>query len=104
VFGRFSRLLECQADLYACRMLQPEGEIPPAVTFMLALEKLAAAAALDRKAAGWQHGSVAARVAFLVHVAGDTDRQRRFQRGIRLRAALLLIAVVSPLALVLLPG
>jgi len=105
VFGFYSRLLEFQADLFACGALGPpaQGEAPVA-TFISALEKLAAANGTDRNARSWQHASVARRVGFLVRVAGDPAFRRRFQRQVRLLAGLIVATVLSPLVFQLLLG
>ena len=105
VFGFYSRLLEFQADLFACGALEPpaKGEAPVA-TFISALEKLAAANGTDRNARSWQHASVARRVGFLVRVAGDPIFRRRFQRQVRLLAGLIVAIVLSPLVFQLLLG
>jgi len=105
VFGCYSRLLEFQADLFACGSLEPhpEGQAPVA-TFISALEKLAAANGTDRNTRSWQHASVARRVGFLARVAGDPIFQRRFQRQVRLLGVLILAVVLSPLVFQLLLG
>lgn len=103
VFGWYSRLLECQADLFACHALgmRDFGRPAPEV-FATALEKLASAGGADRDCSSWQHASIARRVAFLRRAAGDARFVRRFQRGVGLVGIALAMVVLSPLAFYLL--
>lgn len=98
VFGAYSRILETQADLYGCRGGSVPGEHRPAEAFISALEKLASANGIDRKAASWQHASVAQRVDFLRQTETDPACERRFHRRVRLINRLVVALVLSPLA------
>lgn len=121
VFGWYSRLLECQADLFACRAVaggapdrggeETAGSPHPrplsrereredlreaAEVVAEALEKLARAGGADRDRGGWQHASVARRVDLLRRAAADDGFARRFQRRMTFLAGLLGAAVASP--------
>jgi STE24 endopeptidase len=106
VFGLYSRLLEAQADLFGCRaMTTGEGTCPsPAGRLISALEKLAALNGTNRKASGWQHASVARRVALLNRAAADPAFPRRFHRCVALVNAVLAVVVASPVLYRLLIG
>jgi len=96
VFGRYSRLLEGQADLFGCQALASHPNARPVETFVSALERLAAGSGIDRNLATWQHASIARRVDFLNRVAADPEIRRRFDRRVRLLSTLLIGVVVSP--------
>lgn len=96
VFGVYSRLLEAQADLFGCRILASDRDAQPVEIFTSALEKLAAAGGVDRRAPAWQHGSIARRVEFLNRVAGDRKGARRFERRVDLATGLMLAIVFAP--------
>jgi len=96
VFGAYSRLLEGQADLFGCRMLEARGDNPPVETFVSALEKLAAFSGADRHAASWQHASLARRVEFLYRATQDPRYEQRFHRQIHLLSGLLATIAISP--------
>jgi STE24 endopeptidase len=96
VFGFYSRLLEHEADLFACRGAEPESGWPRLEAFVSALDKLALASGASRTAAGWQHASIARRIDFLRRAAEDPRYVRRFHLGVRLLSAGLLAAVLSP--------
>jgi STE24 endopeptidase len=102
VFGSYSRLLEGQADLFGCHTLGVNGETRSVDTFVSALEKLAASGGIDRHAAGWQHASIARRVAFLYRAADDPLYERRFHRRVHLLSALMVAITLSPVVYVLL--
>jgi STE24 endopeptidase len=104
VFGAYSRLLEGQADLFGCRALACGGDAGAMETFTSALEKIAAASGVDRRAPGWQHASIARRVGLLDRVASDPRYGRRFQRRVDLASGLMVAIVFSPLACRLLLG
>ncbi len=104
VFGLFSRVLECQADLFACRRLAANWPDESLDTFISALEKLSAANGGNRKAGGWQHASIARRINFLNRLARDPKRELRFQGQVRLLGILVVGIVFSPLAYRLLLG
>ncbi|MGQ9575212.1 MAG: M48 family metallopeptidase [Thermoguttaceae bacterium] len=97
VFGPLCRLLERQADLFGCRTLGWEPAVQPVETFISALENLAVLSGIDRRAAGWQHASIARRVAFLKRVAGRPAGEYLLDRRLRLLKGLLLGALLSPL-------
>jgi STE24 endopeptidase len=104
VFGAYSRILESQADLFGYRTASSGTDTPSVETFIGALEKLAAANGIDRKAASWQHGSVAQRVDLLRQAAADPRYERRYHRRVRLLNQAVLALVVSPLVYWLLIG
>jgi STE24 endopeptidase len=108
VFGPFSRLLEYQADLYACRAELfaveawegiPREEVPrPAQTgclsaeavdvFSSALRRLELLSGSRNRRSSMQHASVALRVRFLQQMAADPPGYERFQRRMRLCGSL----------------
>jgi STE24 endopeptidase len=96
IFGSYSRLLEGQADLFSCR-LNPDHGGDRSAQFISALEKLADAAGLDRRKAGWQHPSIVRRIRFLQNVAADPRHEQRFQFRVRLLTAAIFAATLSPL-------
>jgi STE24 endopeptidase len=104
VFGAYSRLLEGQADLFGCRALACDGDGDATATFTSALEKIAAANGMNRRASGWQHASIARRVRLLDRVADDPAYGRRFQRRVQLATGVLAAIVLSPVAWGLLVG
>lgn len=103
-FGYYCRLLEHQADLFACRALGPEACPSGLEAFVSALEKLALASGTNRKATGWQHASIARRIDFLRQTAADPCRLTRFHRRVRLMSGVLIGVVVSPVLCRLLLG
>ena len=104
VFGAYSRLLECQADLFACRMMGSRETSRPVDVFISALEKLAAAGGADRNARSWQHASITRRVEFLNRVTTEPGAERRFGLLVRLTSLLFVSAVLSPVICRLLLG
>lgn len=101
VFGSYSRILESQADLFACRLTGgklTEESIRP---FRLALEKLSEASG-SRNARSWQHHSTTRRLEFLQEAARNPNRELRFQRRVRFWNCLTLAALVIPLVVGLL--
>ena len=98
VFGFYSRLLEHQADLFACRAMAAGSSKSPRETFVSALEKLTLAAGTSRKATGWQHASVARRVELLRQAAEEPRYLARFERRVRSVNLVLIAAVLSPAA------
>jgi STE24 endopeptidase len=97
LFGPFCRLLEGQADLYACRTLACEPATRPVETFVSALESLAILCGIDRGAGNWQHGSIARRVDFLKRVAQEPGRESLFLGRLRLIKGLLVAMALGPL-------
>ena len=76
VFGRYSRLLEQQADLFACDNLRVHAN--GAEGFIATLEKLSAVGGGRRGQTTWLHPSIAARAAFLATLAGRPRAEQRF--------------------------
>jgi STE24 endopeptidase len=72
VFGALSRALEQQADLAGAVL---SGNF---VSFIAALEKLAALSGAMRRVKGWRHHSIEKRVRFLFEVAENPDVGVRF--------------------------
>ncbi len=103
-FGYFSRQLEHQADLFACRFTTPENEPLSVESFGSALEKLAIVAGIGRNAFSWQHASIARRIDFLKRMSRTPQRELRFHRRVRLLGSLVVGAVISPVAWPLLFG
>lgn len=104
VFGYFSRLLEHQADLFACRALATKSGRSAVDTYTRALEKLAAGNGQGRDAGSWQHASIARRVSFLDQLSLAPIRELRFRRWIGLLDALLVGIVLSPVICQILLG
>ena len=103
VFGAVSRLLEHQADLFGCRVLEGDGQERSIGAMVSALERLAYVSGIDRRWKGWQHASIARRVEFLFHAASDPSFEQRFHRRLRLLGGLIIALDLSPLAAYLLP-
>jgi STE24 endopeptidase len=100
VFGAYSRLLEHEADLFACQDASEIATAESSERFVAALEKLGRAAGLQRAAAGWLHPSIAQRAACLETLAAAPDCQRRFTRRLRaLRHLILGLTLASVLCL-----
>jgi STE24 endopeptidase len=86
VLGAYSRLLEHQADHWACRALDGGKTAAPAAAaerFIAALAQLAAEAGLDPRRASWLHPSIDARAAFARELARDPAKRARFERRLR---------------------
>jgi STE24 endopeptidase len=82
-FGMLSRRMEQQADLFSL------NEVPEPAAFIAALEGLAVAERVPRRATFWRHFSIARRVEFLRSVLADPAAGVHFQRRLRaLKAAL----------------
>ncbi|MDD4269496.1 MAG: M48 family metalloprotease [Pirellulaceae bacterium] len=103
VFGGYCRLLESEADLYGCGVLELADPGDACGVFISALEKLAVASGANRRRAGWQHPSVARRSALLVRTVADPACRSRLQRRIRLLNWLLVASTLSPVVAALLP-
>ncbi|MHC4404640.1 MAG: M48 family metallopeptidase [Planctomycetota bacterium] len=101
ILGVYWRLLEAEADLFACENLTRPTRRDRVRAFTSALEKLAAAGGVDRRARSWQHGSIARRVAFLNRVACDPRYQRRFRRQVGAASCLVVLAVLGLLVCLL---
>jgi Zn-dependent protease with chaperone function len=82
VWAGYSRLLERQADLFACDSLAPgdvvAGSDGRVDRFVAVLEKLAVSNGIEVDEHQWQHGSVLARAEFLRRVGDDAPRVQRF--------------------------
>lgn len=102
VFGGYCRLLEAEADLYGCRVLETADPGDACGVFISALEKLAVASGANRRRAGWQHPSVARRSALLARTVADPACRSRLQRRIRLLNWLLVASILSPVVAALL--
>ncbi len=103
IFGRFSRLLEYQADLFACRQWEPPADRSAVEVYASALRKLAEQSGSQPKRRTWQHPSVHERIAVLRLLATNPSARRRFERRVRWTALLLTCLVVSPALLAMLP-
>ena len=104
VFGFYSRLLEHQADLFACRVAAPGACEQAREAFISALEKLALSGGGGRRAGGWQHASIARRVSFLRRATDDPRNAQRLHRCIRLLNVAMVALVLSPIVGPLLLG
>lgn len=82
VFGGYCRLLEREADLYACRMLETETPEEAYRLFSSALERLAIESGVPRDKSTWQHPSIARRTAFLMQASHDPTQARRLERRV----------------------
>jgi hypothetical protein len=108
--GWYCRMLEHQADLWACRQLTPAGgragdsaEARQAVEgYIAALEQLVTCHP-DRNRSSWLHPSIRRRADFLRIVAGDDCQRARFERTMQTAAILLATAVPGCLVFPLLP-
>ncbi len=120
-FGAVSRRLERQADLFGARCvscgrpdcpphLDPDGDpgvgdgtadlCPVGIrTFANALISVATINGTPRNAGSWRHGSIAQRVAFLEHLEGRSDADRRFQNRLRWQRLGLGLLLVSSLVI-----
>jgi STE24 endopeptidase len=98
VFGAYSKLLESQADLFACRVLGCDSAADARGIFVSALEKLAEASGIDPQARSWQHASIARRIDFLQKIGRAPRGELRFQRWVRCLNILVLTIASSPLA------
>jgi Zn-dependent protease with chaperone function len=92
VFSFYSRCLEHEADLSACRSLPPEVGVPALCS---ALERLAAAYG-NRSSRSWQHASIARRVEFLESVRREPKLGLRFDRRVRLFGGIVIALSLSP--------
>jgi len=107
--GLYSRLLERQADLFACRSREERGfwepvelSAPATVTFIAALEKVAHLAGTSPDRGTWLHPSVRCRVRFLRRQLVSAPHRRRFfllTRGLEVLLFVLAAAGVLLLAL-----
>jgi hypothetical protein len=89
VFGPYARLLEKQADLFACRVMStadgPPGLAPDSVSpqsvvcYGRMLEQLAWAAGVETSRGGWLHPSIDHRVESLVDCAVRPGYTGRFE-------------------------
>jgi len=114
LFGFFSRKLERQADVFACRstscgrpdcsardlhdlQLFTSRPLPRLIcltsikTLVSSLEKLAQLNGVGRNAPSWQHSSVARRTAFLERMNRAPHLEKRFQRSVRRLSQVLLL-------------
>jgi STE24 endopeptidase len=99
VFGGYCRLLEREADLYGCRMLETETPEEAHQVFCSALERLAIESGVPREKSTWQHPSIARRTAFLTKASEEPERLQRFERRVRWLNWLLAACVLVPAAM-----
>jgi STE24 endopeptidase len=76
-FGIISRRMEQQADLYALR------NTADPMSFVVALEKLAATGYVSRRSSFWRHFSIERRTEFLHSVLRDPSLGDRYERRVR---------------------
>jgi STE24 endopeptidase len=96
VFGGYSRLMETEADLYGCRVLEEGGVEDASGVFISGLEKLALECGADREKSTWQHPSIARRTEFLAAASAEPELATRFARRVRWMNRLFVAAVLSP--------
>jgi Zn-dependent protease with chaperone function len=81
VFGFLSRRCERQADLFGCKMVDPQ-------VFIAALEKVALLNGIPREQPGWlsswQHSTIAKRVDFLMKICANPALEQHFHYHLRL--------------------
>jgi STE24 endopeptidase len=99
VFGGYCRLLETEADLFGCRMLQSATPEDAIGVFISALEKLGVETGSNRRRSTWQHPSIARRTEFLTETARNPGRGHRFERRVRWLNWLLGLCILSPVAI-----
>jgi Zn-dependent protease with chaperone function len=106
--GWYSRLLEHQADLWACCRLgesqaeQDAGSVAgddAVAAYVSALERMAATGVGGRRQISWLHPSPRARIDFLLSNARNPRRIQSFQRRVRMADILLVLAAAAPLLL-----
>ena len=105
VFGPYARLLENQADLFACRVMStansspghaPDSVAPASVAcYGRMLAQLAVAAGVETSRGGWLHPSIDHRVQWLVDCAVRPGRTGRFEALIWFSTALLVSLCVG---------
>jgi STE24 endopeptidase len=106
LFAMISKLLEHEADLFACRTASDSrraGRLTePAVDrYADMLEKLGIASGQARTASSWLHPSIAQRVLLLRRMLDSPGELARFERRMRLLSWLLALLVAACLALVI---
>lgn len=100
VVGRYSRLLEHDADLAVLLRSNRQLDLPAAGHFSAALSKLAGPGR-ESLVAEWLHPSVRSRLAFLARAASEPHLARRFRRRLDCFAWLLLGLYVLAAAVIL---
>jgi Zn-dependent protease with chaperone function len=85
VLATFSRRLEMEADLWACRAADPNGHLTGAgvARFVETLEALGQAAGAPRGRGSWLHPSLGERAGFLRRAAADPPWADRFEERLR---------------------
>ena len=107
--GWYSRLLEHQADLWACQNLQPSrpardglsSDRSALATYVRTLERLVPAQSANRRSRGWLHPSLQSRIDFLLRTAHDPRRASVFHGRVRLAGYLLMGVALVPLCLLM---
>jgi Zn-dependent protease with chaperone function len=97
VWAGYSRLLERQADLFACACLpltggSESGGSDGVERFVAVLEKLAISNGIEINQHQWQHGSVQRRAEFLRRVGRDNARAGRYHARLA-RLAMVVVAL-----------
>ncbi len=96
VFGGFCRILEKEADLYGCGLLETETPDEAYHLFISALEKLGVESGMSRHKGTWQHPSIARRTGFLAEVCCSPTVRQRFERRVLCLDWLLIGCVLAP--------
>jgi STE24 endopeptidase len=103
--GWFSRLLEYQADLWACRQLAsvPDGasRADAVHCYVRALEKVLLATCGNRRRRGWLHPNLKSRVDLVHEAACNSGRAALLHRRVRLARLALLAGATLPVILLL---
>jgi hypothetical protein len=89
VLAAFSRSLELEADLWACRAISADGRLTThsVEQFVATLERLGQTNGQNSRRAAWLHPSIAQRIGFLRSVADDPRVGRRLESRLRLASA-----------------
>ena len=91
-------VLPCSVHSEGCKGLNAPGRVcmTGASVFASALHRVALLNGIPHEERSWRHSSIGKRIRFLMSLAGDPGRARRFDRRIRLvKRALLALAIVG---------
>jgi len=101
VFGKYARRLEHEADVWACHILPPDVSTGSMSTgrerFADTMMKLSAASQAEWNRGGWLHPSMRSRLEFLNGTLPNPHRLSAFRLRSRVALIVMLLAVASPL-------